>query len=68
MLDAHTTEHRELAHQLDVASLETDARIGVARLSKMLDDLLEHMDHEERLFLSESVLTDSPFPRDTFGG
>jgi hypothetical protein len=34
----------------------------------MLGALIEHMDREERTFLSESVLTDDLAPRDTFGG
>ena len=68
MLDEHMAEHQALAHQLNVASRETDARIGAARLSTMLQTLLEHMENEERTFLSESILSDSLAPRDTFGG
>ena len=68
MLDAHAAEHQELARQLIVASQETDTRIGAVRISTMLGALIAHMDHEERTFLSESVLTDSLAPLDTFGG
>jgi hypothetical protein len=68
MLDAHAAEHQELARQLIVASQENDTRIGAVRISTMLGALIEHMDHEERTFLSESVLTDSLAPRDAFGG
>lgn len=68
MLDAHAAEHRELARQLVVASQEDDTRVGAMRISTMLGALIEHMDHEERTFLSEGVLTDNLTPRDTFGG
>jgi hypothetical protein len=68
MLDAHIAEHQELARQLFVTSRETDTRIGAKRISTMLGALTEHMDHEERTFLSESVLNDSLAPSDTFGG
>jgi len=68
MLDAHIAEHRELGRELVAAAAETDAETGATRISAMLKGLLEHMDHEERTFLSENLLTDSLASRDSFGG
>lgn len=66
MLEQHTKEHDALYAALVDAGAQAGARdVDITRL---LDRIVEHMDHEEKIFLAEDVLRDDDIVRDYFGG
>lgn len=58
MNEEHFAEHHELYSTLLAASEAKDPRIAAASVLELADQLLEHMEHEEKLFLGPKVLTD----------
>jgi hypothetical protein len=65
MLEEHVKEHGALYDAVMKASASDDASGFVPGL---LTGLLDHMAHEEKIFLSEEVLSDDAIVRDYFGG
>jgi Hemerythrin HHE cation binding domain len=77
MIEEHAKEHTALyAALLDVGTLPSVTGPGAApgadaaeaQLVPLLDRILEHVDHEEKTFLTEEVLRDDGIVRDYFGG
>jgi len=68
MRDEHVAEHRELYEALLVATTTPDRRLAAATANAVFDQMLAHMDREERVLLAEDVLSDEELPPDSFGG
>lgn len=67
MFEGHVAEHSELYATLVEASTAVDPAVASASIVKLLDKVLAHMAHEEKVFLCEDVLTEEP-KSDAFGG
>lgn len=65
MLDDHAKEHEVLHTALVDAIAAPDAQ---TTLSGLLDRLSAHMAHEERLLLTDELLSDDGLVRESFGG
>jgi hypothetical protein len=68
MSEQHVAEHRELTARLLVPEGESDAALARENLSTALDCILEHMAHEERMFLNDAVLQDDGLVVDSVSG
>jgi hypothetical protein len=68
MTEVHLDEHRNLCAGLIGGTISEDARSGTTSILLLLDAMLEHMKHEERIFLAPDVLTDDVGVNDYFGG
>lgn len=68
MVEAHVVEHRQLYEALRAADQAADILAVATTVSDVLDQLLEHMAREERVFLGEDVLSDDVIVPDAFGG
>jgi len=68
MTEVHLDEHRNLCAGLIGAVIGRDAERGTATILVLLDAMLEHMAHEEKIFLAADVLTDDVRVGEAFGG
>ena len=68
MTEAHVREHRNLCTGLISGPVSSDADEASTTIFALLDSMLEHMDHEERIFLASDILTDDIRIGDAFGG
>lgn len=73
MMEEHLKEHDALyTALLDTGTLPSTegpaADAAHAQLLGLMDRIVEHIDHEEKIFLSEEVLRDDGIVRDYFGG
>lgn len=68
MLEEHVEEHQQVVDALMTASSAPDAVEAAKKTIKLFDRLLGHMAREEKVFLSEDVLSDEGVPPDWFGG
>ena len=65
MLKEHAKEHEELYAALVGATTAEDGR---RLLAGLVTQMLEHMAHEEKIFLGENILSDGAVVGDYFGG
>ena len=68
MTEVHLDEHRNLCAALIGATILADAESGSATVFVLLDAMLDHMKHEEKIFLAADVLTDELRIGESFGG
>jgi Hemerythrin HHE cation binding domain len=68
MTEVHLDEHRNLCAGLIGSTISRDAERGSATILLLLDAMVDHMNHEENIFLAADVLTDDIGPVDAFGG
>ncbi len=68
MVGEHIEEHRELWETLLAAGATNDAAVARRKANELFDKVLEHMAREEKVFLSEEVLSDDELVPDAFGG
>jgi len=68
MLEAHVREHQDVYSSLMAASENSEAYVAAAAALKLIDQMLGHMAHEEKVFLGEDVLNDDDAMPDSFGG
>ena len=68
MDDHHRREHVAMRAAIKVLMKDTPPERLFARLRVFVDDLLRHMEVEERVLLHSSVLRDDVCVIDTFGG
>lgn len=68
MLDAHVREHEDVYRSLMASSENCEAYVAAAAALKLIDQMLVHMAHEEKVFLDENVLNDDDAMPDSFGG
>ena len=67
MHEGHVHEHEALFASL-VAARDASSGESLASVRKLLDDMLAHMDREEKVFLCKEVLCDDGVVPDYFGG
>jgi len=68
MTEVHLDEHRNLCAGLIGATILADAESGSAAIFLLLESMLDHMKHEEKIFLAADVLTDELRIGESFGG
>jgi hemerythrin len=68
MTEVHLDEHRNLCAALIGATILADAESGSAAVFLLLDAMLDHMKHEEKIFLAADVLTEDLQIGECFGG
>lgn len=68
MDEEHLLEHRELSAALSRADTLVDPVGAASAVLLCLDQMLGHMEREEKAFLNEKVLNDDFMPADAFGG
>jgi hypothetical protein len=68
MREHHVKEHRELGMALTAPDTLSEEGIACGTLLGILDRILEHMAHEERTFLNESLLHDHGVVVEQFSG
>jgi DUF438 domain-containing protein len=67
MVGEHIDEHRELWETLLATTATSDAAAARRKANELFDKVLEHMAREEKVFLTEEVLSDDE-QIDAFGG
>jgi DUF438 domain-containing protein len=58
MVGEHIDEHRELWETLLATTATSDAAAARRKANELFDRVLEHMEREEKVFLTEEVLSD----------
>ena len=68
MDEEHILEHEKLVAALVESSANPEPKAIAKAALELFDAMAVHMDREEKVFLSEEVLTDEEPPPDAFGG
>jgi len=68
MDEEHIIEHEKLVAALIETSANPDPKAVAKTALELFDAMGVHMDREERVFLSDEVLSDEEPPPDAFGG
>ena len=68
MNEEHILEHEKLVGALVDTYAETEGRAAARGVVGLFDEMLGHMEREEKVFLTPEVLTDEEVPPDAFGG
>ncbi len=68
MEESHVQEHKAIYEALIDAGAASEAAAGVPPVLKLLDAMLDHIQHEEASFLGADVLRDDAVTPDFFGG
>ena len=68
MLEEHVVEHSEIFNALMQASSGKDLEKAAATALTLFEQMLQHMEREEKVFLGADLLSDFGAPPDTFGG
>jgi hypothetical protein len=68
MNEEHVEEHREIYSALSTLVMSSEAAQSERTLVALRARLLDHMAHEEKMFLCDDVLHDDERPIDSFGG